>query len=41
MNDTADQQQRQRDAEREAERIRSLLRLHGGREYDPSREEKR
>nr|WP_243706358.1 transposase [Micromonospora sp. KC721] len=38
MSDTA-HQQRQRDAEREAERIRSLLRQHGGHEYDPSREE--
>jgi hypothetical protein len=31
--------QQQRDAEREAQRIRSLLRQHGGREYDPSRED--
>jgi hypothetical protein len=39
MSDTADQQRQRRDAEREAERIRSLLRRHGGRDYDPSREE--
>jgi hypothetical protein len=38
MSDTA-HHQRQRDAEREAERIRSLLRQNGGREYDPSRED--
>lgn len=39
MGDTADQQRQRRDAERQAERIRSLLRRHGGRDYDPSREE--
>ncbi|MFE9187773.1 hypothetical protein ACFYMB_31075 [Micromonospora haikouensis] len=38
MSETA-RQRRQRDAGREAERIRSLLRQHGGREYDSSREE--
>lgn len=38
MSDAA-HQQRGRDAEREAERIRRLLRQRGGREYDPSREE--
>ncbi|WP_146758813.1 hypothetical protein [Micromonospora noduli] len=38
MSDT-DRQRRRRDAEREAERIRILLRRNGGREYDPSREE--
>jgi hypothetical protein len=38
MSDKAHQQQ-QRDAEREAERIRNLLRRHGGRDYDAFREE--
>lgn len=37
MSDKAHQQQR--DAAREAERIRNLLRQHGGRAYDRSREE--
>lgn len=39
MSDRAHQQQRRRDAEREAERIRNLLRRHGGRDYDAFREE--
>ncbi|WP_189172308.1 hypothetical protein [Pilimelia anulata] len=38
MSDTA-RRQEQRDAHREAEQIRSLLRQHGGREYDPDRED--
>ncbi|MDG4751592.1 hypothetical protein O7630_11625 [Micromonospora sp. WMMD718] len=38
MSDMAGRQ-RQREAEREAERIRRLLLQHGGREYDPRREE--
>ena len=38
MTDTADQQ-RQRDPERDAERIRSLLRRHGGRDYNARRED--
>jgi hypothetical protein len=32
-------QQEERDAEREAERIRTLLRRHGGRDYDAFREQ--
>jgi hypothetical protein len=32
-------QQEDRDAEREAERIRTLLRRHGGRDYDALREQ--
>lgn len=39
MGDPARQQRQRRDAQQEAERIRSLLRQQGGREYDPSREE--
>lgn len=38
MSDSADQKQR-RKAALEAERIRQLLRRHGGREYDASRED--
>ena len=38
VSDTAHQEQ-QRTAAREAERIRSLLRQHGGRDYDSSRED--
>lgn len=38
MSDRA-RQQRQRDAAREAERIRILLRQRGGRDYDPQRED--
>lgn len=38
MSDEARQQQKQ-EAVREAERIRRLLRQHGGRDYEPRREE--
>lgn len=38
MSDTANRRQQQ-DAEKEAERIRKLLRKHGGHDYDPGREE--